>query len=374
ILLWSTWWWSLWGINFLVFAGSGLWILLTFLRLRKEHNVQRVHWQDWEHQIKALQLPDSREEWLRILPRWGLHDLMGVVLDAPMPSLEQTARTWFVQLSRHPNMISSGAVIEAVRDVHPLDRERACALDQGPPPTFFVAGAFCLALGGLVLAMWGGKASGNVVGIGAFFLSSVLWGWGLWLGSWWIQRQHRSNLQQRVFVQQQLQHWLGEQLWPALLQFRASIRDIQPTQEGGPVVSTWLSEDTVQALQKTLIQQQELLEGLAQQLRSWQETDVSEQQTASRQLLTENISLLRTWNEHLESVQQHFGQAVHKLSEGLEPIAHAERLLSERMSALNRHHVSLSDLLERLERQGKTHPERFAELLRRSLQPAHQLL
>ncbi len=90
--------------------------------------------------------------------------------------------------------------------------------------------------------------------------------------------------------------------------------------------------------------------------------------------LGETQAALSQWTQLLEQHSEQIEKSVSALSSSLNPIAHTEELLQERLTGLTRQHEALTTSMERLLDYEKALPERLSEVLKYSLQPAHRML
>jgi len=83
---------------------------------------------------------------------------------------------------------------------------------------------------------------------------------------------------------------------------------------------------------------------------------------------------LNTWQGTLGQIEGHMENFSRQIANAVEPIAHTEKLLNERLATLSRQNQAMQTALERIESHESALPEKMREMLKLSLRPAYLMV
>ncbi|MCB9638899.1 MAG: hypothetical protein H6728_09155 [Myxococcales bacterium] len=337
----------------LYFAFVLWWFFRQQRQLRHQARELQTQAETSLQRLQALSFPSEQAAWPAFLREHGLYELANSQETGhALPAFESIQQRWLQRTLPTPTK-------------QPLETTLL-----GWPP---VAIGLCGTLLGLLYqttAPWTSALWPAFVGLVASLV-------GISLQHLLVRAQHtylQSDAQQR----QQHTAWLDKLCGhlPVPRKTRGGVQILEGLQRSVTQLLEAQANHPTQDLMVALTQQQEqnhqqleqIVEGI-QQLNALPER---------LHLLTEPLERadqsLQTWCSTLDQMDEKLQRFSRVLAEGLEPIAHSERLLSERIAALSRHYVALSDMLERIEQHERLLPQRTADLMKLSLRPAHQLL
>ncbi len=330
-----------------------VWFVRHFRRDRQQIQAFIEQAQATLQRLQQTPVPIDASAWPAFLREHKLYELAATLESGPSSAtLETQSVRWLARTSSEPPAEPPSLLL---------------------PPAFFVAlgvlgtlwGALSSTLQAWTLALWP-----SICGLCAALLSSLF--------DRGLRYTHQCLLQQHQEAAAQRRVWLEQVILPQLPNFRRSrgvhaLEHLQRTlsqfiesQSAASSSEAWASlaqrqEQTQQKLEQ-ILQSLQPLQTLPQILQDWSTPFERVEQS------------LNAWCATLDGMDEKLQRFSRVLAEGLEPIAHSERLLSERIAALSRHYVALSDMLERIEQHERLLPQRTADLLKLSLRPAHQLL
>lgn len=182
-------------------------------------------------------------------------------------------------------------------------------------------------------------------------------------------QDHRETAYNQLFSDVQVR--VRRELYPALSQQGL----LRKKSHGQADLSGMM--DALEAHQKSAQAAQQ--EQWQEMLRRWDDsiqpmTQLPKQWESLNLQLGDTQAALSQWTKLLEQHSVQIEKSVSALSSSLNPIAHTEELLQERLSGLTRQHEALTTSIERLLDYEKALPERLSEVLKYSLQPAHRML
>lgn len=343
------------SLSLLLYGGIAVvWFLRQHRRSRRQADELQQHHQNFLQRLQQTTTPNDAAAWPAFLREQKLYEV-AAALEAGSSSaaLDTLSSRWLTRTSP----------------------------EISHPPTSPLLSPISLVALGLLGTLWGMQSA-----------PSQPWSVALWpafcglfaasLGSVFehlLQRTHQILVQQHQHANTQRLAWFEQEILPQLPIHRRSrgvhaLEHLQRTL--AQFIDTQSTTHPTSDLLAALTQQQEHTQRqLEQILQSLQMLHVLPQLLQDWSAPFERAEQsLRTWCATLDGMDEKLQRFSRILAEGLEPIAHSERLLSERIAALSRHYVALSDMLERIEQHERLLPQRTADLMKLSLRPAHQLL